>query len=317
MQEQNADIVILGFVGNVEERYGRLIISHNNVVSKIVEFKDLKGDEKGINLFNSGVFLVKSNILKDLVPQISNQNQAGEYYLTDIIELASKKGFVSKFILCDEDEVLGVNTKEDLAKCEAIMQNRLRKQHLLNGVTLVDKNSVFFSMDTKIEQDVSIEPNVFFGRNVKISSHSIIKAFSYLEGCSIASNVSIGPFARIRSQTIIEGDSKIGNFVEVKNSHLQSGVKAGHLSYIGDAEIQENVNIGAGAIFCNYDGVKKHKTIIEKNVFIGSNTSLVAPILIEENAKIGAGSVITKDVPKNSLAIERNRQVTIQNYKKP
>jgi bifunctional UDP-N-acetylglucosamine pyrophosphorylase/glucosamine-1-phosphate N-acetyltransferase len=254
--------------------------------------------------------------LKALVPQISNNNNAGEYYLTDIISLARKNNLKTKFILCQKDEVLGVNNRIELAKCEEIMQNRLRKKHLTNGVTLISPSSIFFSLDTKIENDVIVEPNVFFGKGCEIRKGCHIKAFSYLEDCKIEEEVSIGPFARIRGRTTIGAGSKIGNFVEVKNSNLEKGVKAGHLAYVGDGEVGENVNIGAGAIFCNYDGKKKHKTIIDKNVFIGSNTSLIAPLKIESNAILGAGSVITKNVEEYSLAIERGAQKNIPNYKK-
>jgi bifunctional UDP-N-acetylglucosamine pyrophosphorylase/glucosamine-1-phosphate N-acetyltransferase len=315
MQNQLADVVVLGFEGEREEKYGRLVTTGEEV-ERIVEFKDLTPKEENIILFNSGVFLVKTDVLKSLVPQISNSNNSKEYYLTDIVAIAKEKGLKTKFILCPKEDVLGVNNRAELAKCEEVMQNRLRQMHLLNGVTLIDPSSVFFHFDTKIESDVLIEPNVFFGANCQISSGCHIKAFSYLEGCKLERGVSVGPFARIRGETTIGENSKIGNFVEVKNSTLKNEVKAGHLAYIGDAEVGEEVNIGAGAVFCNYDGVKKHKTIIEKKAFVGSNTSLIAPITIGESAVLGAGSVITEDVKAEALAIERSTQNIVLNYKK-
>lgn len=316
MEQEEADLVVLGFEGELEEKYGRLIAYDTNYVKKIVEFKDLAKKEKKITLFNSGVFLIKTDILLSLIPKIQNNNKSKEYYLTDIIELAFNNGYKSKFILCDKTEVIGVNTKQDLSNCELILQNRLRNFHMNNGVTLLNPASTFFSFDTKIESDVTIEPNVFFGENVVIDKFCHIKAFSYLEGCFLKEGVCVGPFARVRPHSTLGKFSKIGNFVEVKNSQLANDVKAGHLSYIGDAEIAENCNIGAGTVFCNYDGKAKNKTIVKNNAFIGSNSSLIAPLIIEENTTIGAGSVINSTVKKNSLALARSKQVNINNYNK-
>jgi bifunctional UDP-N-acetylglucosamine pyrophosphorylase/glucosamine-1-phosphate N-acetyltransferase len=315
MQNEEAEVIVLGFKGSLEEKYGRLI-TKEGMLERIVEFKDLKDEEKTIDLFNSGVFLINSKILKELVPKISNQNNAGEFYLTDIIHLASEAGYSVKYILCEKNEVLGVNSREDLASVEEIMQNRLRLFHMQNGVTLIDRKSIFFSIDTEIAEDVILEQSIHFGGDVKIASNCVIKAFSYLEECTIQEGVSIGPFARIRGKTNIGKNSKIGNFVEIKNSTLDEGVKAGHLSYIGDGNIGSETNVGAGAVFCNYNGIKKYKTKIGKNVFIGSNTSLIAPIEVGDGAVLGAGSVISQQIPAFSLAIERNTQKIIPNYKR-
>jgi bifunctional UDP-N-acetylglucosamine pyrophosphorylase/glucosamine-1-phosphate N-acetyltransferase len=315
MQKCEAEIVVLGFHASPETKYGRLV-AEGDFVEEIVEFKDASASEKSITLCNSGIFLVKSSILKDLIPKISNKNAAKEFYLTDIIKLANTAGFSSKFILCEEAEVLGVNDKIDLSNCERNLQNKFRKTHMENGVSLTSPETVFFSFDTKISADVIIEPNVIFGKNVEIQSGCVIKAFSYIEDCKIGENASIGPFARIRGTTAIGENSKIGNFVEVKNSNLQNGVKAGHLAYIGDADIEEDVNVGAGVVFCNYDGRKKHRSTVSKNAFLGSNISLVSPVEIGESAVIAAGSVITKNVPSGSLAIERSEQKIIQKYSK-
>jgi bifunctional UDP-N-acetylglucosamine pyrophosphorylase/glucosamine-1-phosphate N-acetyltransferase len=315
MTEIQAEIVVLGFEGNLEEKYGRLVIEGDEV-ERIVEFKDLAEHEKEIIIFNSGVFLVDTKVLKELVPQIKNNNNSGEFYLTDIVLLAKEKGLKTRFILCEKEEVLGVNNRLELAKCEEIMQNRFREFHLLNGVTILDPKSTFFSFDTEIESDVILEQNVIFGKGCKVLSGATIKAFSHLEECLIENDASVGPFARIRGKTKIGKKSKIGNFVEVKNSTLAEGVKAGHLAYIGDGEIGKDANIGAGAVFCNYDGKNKHKTIIEEGAFVGSNTSLVAPVKIGKKAVLGAGSVITKNVENNALAIERTKQVIIADYKK-
>lgn len=310
---EEADVLVLGFNGKPLQKYGRLLTKGNNV-SKIVEFKDASPKELEINLYNSGIFLVKSSVLNQLIPLIENKNKSGEYYLTDVIELANKQKLSCKFILCEEQEVMGVNTMEELSRCEEITQNELRKKHMLAGVTLIDPKSVFFKFDTIVSNNVLIEPNIFFGKGVKIEQNCVIKAFSYIEECVIKEGVNIGPFARIRGQTIIEENCKIGNFVEVKNSHLKSGVKAGHLAYIGDAEIGTETNIGAGAIFCNYDGLRKHKTTIGERVFVGSNTSIIAPLTVENNATLAAGSVITKNVLTDELAIERGIQKNIPNF---
>jgi bifunctional UDP-N-acetylglucosamine pyrophosphorylase/glucosamine-1-phosphate N-acetyltransferase len=315
MQNCEAEIVVLGFHASPETKYGRLL-TEGDSVKEIVEFKDASASEKSITLCNSGIFLVKSSVLKDLVPKISNKNAAKEFYLTDIVKLASEAGFSSKFILCEEDEVLGVNDKIDLSNCEKNLQNKFRKTHMENGVSLIAPETVFFSFDTKISADVIIEPNVIFGKNVEIQSGSVIKAFSYIEDCKIGENVNIGPFARIRGTTLIGENAKIGNFVEIKNSNLKNGVKAGHLAYIGDVDIEEDVNVGAGVVFCNYDGRKKNRSTVSKNAFLGSNTSIVSPVEIGESAVIAAGSVITKNVPSGSLAIERGEQKIIHKYSK-
>lgn len=313
---KDSEIIVLGFYGNSYEKYGRLITQNQDTVIDIVEYKDANEDQKRINLYNSGIFLIKTDVLKQIIPQIKNENNAKEFYLTDIVKIAKEAGFKTKFVLTNQEEVLGVNTREELSIAENIMQERMRKMHMQNGVTLVHPASTFFSFDTEIKNDVVIEPNVFFGAKVKIEQNCTIKSFSYIEGVEIQEGCNIGPFARIRGKTKIGSKSKIGNFVEVKNSTLENEVKSGHLSYIGDATIGNNVNVGAGVVFCNYDGVSKHQTIIEEDVFLGSNSSLVAPLKIQKNSLIGAGSVITKDVAEGMLAIERGIQKSVPRKKK-
>jgi bifunctional UDP-N-acetylglucosamine pyrophosphorylase / glucosamine-1-phosphate N-acetyltransferase len=304
-----ADVVVLGFEAQDPRGYGRLVLGENNTVDAIVEAKDATEDQKRIKICNSGVMCIRGDILFELVDQIKNNNAKGEYYLTDIIALARETHKRCDVVLCAESDVLGVNSREELAVAETIFQNRKRQEALKAGVTMLSPETVYFSHDTHIAPDVLIEPNVFFGIGVYLESGVTIKAFSHLEGCSVAKDSVIGPFARLRPGTLIDENVKIGNFVEVKNTHLAKGAKVNHLSYIGDATVGEDVNIGAGTITCNYDGYKKHKTIIEDNAFIGSNSSLVAPVTIGKGSYVGSGSVVTEDIPEDSLAIARARQV--------
>ena len=239
-----------------------------------------------------------------------------EKYLTDIVENAKNAKKNINFIIADQKECIGINDRVDLSMVEKEIQNDIRKKFMKNGVTLIAPETVFFSHDTKIGKDVVIGPNVVFGPNVKVANKVTINAFSHLEGVDIKKGATIGPFARIRPGTLIEEDVKIGNFVEVKNSKIKKGSKVNHLSYIGDADIGKQTNIGAGVITCNYDGINKNKTIIKDDAFIGSNVSLVAPVKIGKNSLIGAGSVITKDIPNENLAVERNKQVNIKKKKK-
>jgi len=237
-------------------------------------------------------------------------------YLTDIIYLANKDNIEIGITYNDEIDSLGVNNREGLAMAEKEMQNILRKKAMEKGVTLIAPETVFFSKDTKLSRDVEIGPNVVFGPGVKIGEGVKIEAFCHLEGVTVKKHCTIGPFARLRPGTVLEESAKIGNFVEVKKSKINKGAKVNHLSYVGDSDIGEKVNIGAGVITCNYDGVNKNKTTIGKKSFVGSNVSLVAPIKVGSNALIGAGSVITKDIPNNMLAVERNKQVIIKKRNK-
>ena len=306
----SADLCFLGFeTSDSSSCYGRMKTFGDRLL-KIVEFKDASDDEKEIKLCNSGVVCGSVGFFMEFLPKLKNDNSQKEYYLTDLCELGNDFSKTVVFATCKEDSVLGVNSMMDLAVCNKKMQNRLRLRHMSNGVFLPDPDSVYFALDSEIANNVCIEPNVFFGRNVKVSSYCVIKACSYLEDVQIGERVQIGPFARIRGSSVIEGDCKIGNFVEVKNSHFERGTKAGHLSYIGDATVGFETNIGAGAVFCNYDGLKKHKTVIGNNCFVGSNSSLVAPLFIANKSVIAAGSVVTDDVlDEESLVIARSRQI--------
>ena len=304
------DISVLSFESDDPASYGRLV-TNGNILEKIVEFKDASQSEKEINLCNSGVMAIDGTKINDLLSKIDNKNASKEFYLTDIVAIAKKEDLKCSFIKCSEDEVLGVNSKLELADAEKIFQDKMRQRVMLQGVTLIDPNSVYFSYDTKISNDVVIEPNVVFGPNVIIESDCHIKAFSHIEGAKIAKNAVIGPFARIRPGAILDENVKIGNFVEVKKSNISKGVKINHLSYIGDANIGQNSNIGAGTITCNYDGYNKFITNIGSDVFIGSNSSLVAPVKIDDQSMVGAGSVITKDVAKGDLSVSRSKQIAI------
>ena len=310
-KQQNA-VCVLGFHCYDENKYGRLVIDKNQLI-RIVEFKDANTEEKSITLCNSGVIAIQGSMTKKLLAKIDNKNASGEYYLTDIVGVARKQNLSCSFIHTDENEVMGVNSRVELAKAEKIKQKEIRQYLMESGVTMHNPKSVYFSFDTKIGNDVTIHPNVVFGAGVEIASNVEIKSFSHIEGAKIASGAVVGPFARIRPETIIEENVRIGNFVEVKKSTVQKGAKINHLSYIGDAQIGEEANIGAGTITCNYDGYKKSKTKIGKKVFIGSNTALIAPVNIGDGAVIGAGSVIVDDVKKDDLALTRNKQENIKN----
>lgn len=304
-------LCVLGFEDEKENAYGRLVVDTKGHIEKIVEFKDADDEEKKIALCNSGVMAIDGKKIKNLLAQIKNENAAGEFYLTDIVAVAGEMGLKRTFIKTEITEVLGVNSKVELAEIEAIKQNQLRKKMMDGGATLLDPNSIYFSFDTKISSDVVIHPNVFFGPKVAIEKNVEIKSFCHIEGAQIASGVVVGPFARIRPETKIAENVRVGNFVEIKKSHLKRGAKVNHLSYIGDAEIGEESNIGAGTITCNYDGYSKFKTKIGAGVFVGSNCALVAPVEIGSGAVIGAGSVITKNVAEDELAVGRAKQIGI------
>ena len=315
-KKKNSDIVLLAVNTNKKNEYGKIILNDEDKVKKIVEFKDATIDQKKISLCNSGILLLKSGVLKKLITKIKSKNKKKEYYLTDIVDLANKDNFKINYVKSDFLKTLGINTKQELAVAEEYFQNVLRAKFISAGIKLLDPKSVFFNYDTKIGKDVIIEPNVFFGPNVIIKNNVHIKAFSHIEGAKILDNAIIGPFARLRPGTVIGPSSHVGNFVEIKKTHIQKNSKINHLSYLGDTNIGKNVNIGAGVITCNYDGIKKNKTTIADNVFVGSNVSLVAPIKLSKNSIVGAGSVITQSVKKNALALERNEQKIFPNYKK-
>ena len=298
-------MAVLGFEAADPHGYGRLLRSAPERVSAIREELDATLEEKNVTLCNSGIIAISSAMLWDILPRIGTANAKGEYYLTDLVELAVQSGKLCGLAVCPEAEVAGVNDRVQLAGIEATLQRRYRRQHMLNGATLVAPETVHFSADTQIGRDVVIEPHVVFGPGVSVGDGVNIMAFSHLEGATVASGARIGPYARLRPGAEIGADAHIGNFVEVKKSVIGKGAKANHLSYIGDARIGPRSNIGAGTITCNYDGYDKHLTDIGADVFVGSNTALVAPVKIGDGASIGAGSVITRDVPQDALALTR------------
>ena len=301
-------VIILGFAAKDPARYGRLITEDDQLL-RITEHKDATEAERAITLCNSGVLCAETKTLFRLVAKVGTDNAQGEYYLTDIVELARAEGLSVGYVTCPESETLGINTRQQLAAAEAQFQSTARAEALENGVTLTAPETVFFALDTHIGRDATIGPNVIFGPGVTVESGAEIKGFCHLEGCHISRGASVGPFARLRPGTELAEDVHVGNFVEIKNSILDEGVKVGHLTYLGDAHIGEFSNIGAGTVTCNYDGVSKHRTEIGKRVFIGSNTMLIAPVTIGDNALTASGSVITEDVPPEALAIGRARQV--------
>lgn len=301
-------VVVLGFHAADPGRYGRLIAA-GEALERIVEYKDASPEVRAITLCNSGVICAEAALLFDLVAQVGNANAAGEYYLTDIVELARARGLSAGVVICPEAETLGVNTRAQLAQAEAAFQARARAEALDNGVTLVAPETVFFALDTHIGRDAVIGPAVIFGPGVTIESGAEIKGFCHLEGCHISRGASVGPFARLRPGAELAEDVHVGNFVEIKNTILDEGVKVGHLTYLGDAHVGERTNIGAGTVTCNYDGVMKHRTEIGADAFIGSDTMLVAPVTLGARAMTASGSVITGDVPAEALAIARAKQV--------
>ena len=309
------DVVIMGFKPKINTGYG-IVVENKGKVSKIVEFKDASGIQKKIKTCNSGIMAFSSKALK-LVTQIKNNNAKKEFYLTDIVKLSKKYNHKIKLINAkDVKTALGINDMYELGVAETIMQNQLRKKAMKGGVQMIAPETVFLSKDTTFGKNVKIEPYVVIASKVKIGNDVVIHSFSHIEGAIIKNKVSIGPYARIRSGTVLENNSKIGNFVETKNSIINKNSKINHLSYVGDTTIEEDVNIGAGTITCNYDGIKKNKTLIKKGSFIGSNSSLVAPVIVGKNSIIGAGSVITKDVPDNTLALTRAKQKKVKLNKK-
>ena len=307
-------VVVLGFRPFDPSGYGRLMTDKFGNLEAIVEAADVNDEELSNELCNSGVMVIDGAILFNLISNLSNDNNKQEFYLTDIIQLSRQNDRECCVVEGNEDELLGVNSRVELALAETIIQDRLREKAMENGATLRDPSSIYFSYDTKIGSDVTIGPNVFFGPGVEICDRVLIQPFCHIEGTFIESDAVIGPFARLRPGADIGQNVHIGNFVEIKNATLASGVKANHLSYIGDTRIGKKANIGAGTITCNYDGYKKSITEIGEGAFIGSNTSLIAPVKVCQNSITGAGSVISKNVSDNSLAITRADQKIIEGY---
>jgi bifunctional UDP-N-acetylglucosamine pyrophosphorylase / glucosamine-1-phosphate N-acetyltransferase len=308
MLRAKSDVVVLGFEAADPGRYGRLVV-HLGHLYRIIEYKDATEEERKITLCNSGVICADAAVLAKLVRGVGNSNASGEYYLTDIIAAGREAGLTAEVVTCPEAETLGVNSRADLAAAEAAMQLRLRAEVMENGVTLTAPETVFLCWDTVIGRDTIVGPHVVFGPDTTVESEAEILPFCHLEGCHISRGARVGPFARLRPGAELAEDVHVGNFVEVKNSILDEGVKVGHLTYLGDAHVGEHTNIGAGTITCNYDGVSKHRTEIGARVFIGSDTMLVAPVTIGDGAMTASGSVITDDVPENTLAVARARQV--------
>jgi bifunctional UDP-N-acetylglucosamine pyrophosphorylase / glucosamine-1-phosphate N-acetyltransferase len=302
-------VSVLGFTPSDPARYGRLVGTHGKL-EKIVEYKDATEAERAISLCNSGVMAFAPNQALALVNSLSNHNAAGEFYLTDTIAIARQKGLSAGYCEVQADEVIGINSQAERAQAEQLFQAQKRAELLDAGVMMISPETVYLSADTVIQAGSIIHPFVTIGEKVTIEEQVEIKSFCHLENCHIKAQAVLGPYARIRPGTIIEEQVHIGNFVEIKNSHIQSGAKANHLSYIGDADIGSNANIGAGTITCNYDGFLKHRTTIGEGAFIGSNSSLVAPVTIGSGAMIAAGSTITKNVPADAITHNHMPQTT-------
>ena len=307
-------VVVLASTPDDPLKYGRIILGKGDRIAKMVEYKDATEEERAVRLCNSGMMAVRAKDLFRWLDKVGNDNAAGEYYLPDVVNIAAAEGREAVVIEGDPYETAGVNSRAELAHLELDWQRRRREQALQDGATLIDPESVWFAADTRLGRDVTVEPHVVFGPGVEVADGAIIKAFSHIEGATIATKAVIGPFARLRPGAKIGEKAKVGNFVEVKKSSLGRGAKANHLSYIGDAEVGENANIGAGTITCNYDGFGKYGTVIGEGAFIGSNTALVAPVSVGAGAIVGAGSVITKDVEPDSLAVERAEQKGIAGW---
>jgi bifunctional UDP-N-acetylglucosamine pyrophosphorylase/glucosamine-1-phosphate N-acetyltransferase len=302
-------VAVLGFEPADPSGYGRLILDGEGRVTAIREHNDASEAERRIGLCNAGAMGFRVPDLAALLARIGNANAKSEYYLTDAIALAGKDGLAARPVVCQADEALGVNSREQLAAAEAVFQRRARSKAMQGGATLIDPATVWFSFDTEVGRDVVIEPNVFLGPGVVIEDGAQILANCHMAGgVRIRKGARIGPFARFRPGADIGIGAHVGNFVEVKNARLEDGAKANHLAYIGDGRVGEGANIGAGTIFCNYDGFNKHFTDVGKGVFVGSNSSLVAPVKIGDGAYIGSGSVITKNVEADALALERSAQ---------
>ena len=311
---KKSNLVLLGFKKKDNKSYG-IIVHNNKRVSEIVEFKEANTKQKKLTTCNSGIMAFDYQSL-NLVKKIDNKNRKKEYYLTDIVKLSRQYRLKINLVLAqNEKNAIGVNDQIELLEAEKIMQDRLRKKFIKQGVKFVDPSTVYLSSDTKIGKNVKIEPFVMIGEKVTIGNNVIIKSFSHLEDTKIKNKVEVGPYARLRPGSILEDNSKVGNFVEIKKSKIGKGSKVNHLSYIGDASVGKQVNIGAGTITCNYDGKNKFKTTIKDSAFIGSNTSLIAPVTIGKNSLVGAGSSISKSVKDNSLVLTRAEQRNLRKKK--
>ncbi|HXO01793.1 MAG TPA: bifunctional UDP-N-acetylglucosamine diphosphorylase/glucosamine-1-phosphate N-acetyltransferase GlmU, partial [Stellaceae bacterium] len=309
LRRAGADLAVLGFEARDPTPYGRLILGRGDQLLRIVEAKDASPAEAAITLCNGGLMAVAAEHLFDLVDRLQDINAKREFYLTDIVGIARGRDLAAICVELPAEEVLGVNTRAELAAAEALMQDRLRRRAMEEGATLIAPKTVFLSADTRLGRDVVVEPNVVFGPGVSIADNVRIRSFSHLDGATVAEGAIVGPYARLRPGAVLERDVHVGNFVEVKATRLGAGAKANHLSYLGDSEIGAGTNIGAGTITCNYDGFNKARTVIGAHAFIGSHTALVAPVTVGDGAYIASGSVVTADVPAGALTIARSRQV--------
>jgi len=312
---QGAAVAVLGFTAADPTGYGRLV-TQGDQLTAIVEEKEASDAQRQIKLCNAGLMALAGNHALAILDRIDNKNAKGEFYLTDAVTIARDMGLKAVAIETSEDDVRGINTKAQLAEAEAVLQDRLRKAALEAGVTMIAPQTVFLSTDTKFGRDVTIEPNVVFGPGVTVEDGAVIRAFSHLEGATVGKGARVGPYARLRPGATLGADVHIGNFVEVKAAQIEDGAKANHLAYIGDARVGAGANIGAGTITCNYDGIDKHKTDIGAGAFIGSNSSLVAPVKIGDGAYVGSGSVVTKNVPDDALAVARGEQMIKEGWAK-
>jgi bifunctional UDP-N-acetylglucosamine pyrophosphorylase/glucosamine-1-phosphate N-acetyltransferase len=304
---EGADVVVIGFHTDRPTGYGRLLVENGELVA-IREEKDATDEERKVTWCNSGLMAVDGQKALSLLQQIGNGNAKGEYYLTDIVEIARAAGGKVVAVDAPEAELAGCNNRAELAALERVWQERRRHELMVSGVSMIAPETVFLSYDTEIGRDTLIEPNIVFGPGVTVEQGAVIHAFSHIEGAHVSAGVAVGPFARLRPGADLAAGSKVGNFCEVKNAKVGEGAKVNHLTYIGDAVVGAHANIGAGTITCNYDGVNKHETRIGANAFVGSNSSLVAPVSIGDGAYIASGSVITEDVPAEALALGRARQ---------
>ena len=308
-----AAVSVLGFRATASTGYGRLIVADGQLMA-IREEADASASERKTALCNGGTMALAGETAPAILERISDHNRKHEFYLTDAVEIARDMALSAAAIEVEEDEMRGINTKKQLAEAEAVAQQRLRQAALDAGVTLIAPETVYLCADTKFGRDVVVEPFVVFGEKVTVEDGAVIHSFSHIAGAHIGKSASVGPFARLRHGTRLGEGTRIGNFVEVKEAVLEAGAKANHLTYLGDASIGANTNIGAGTITCNYDGAAKHRTEIGRDTFIGSNSALVAPVKIGEGAYVGSGSVITQDVPADALALGRSRQVVKQGW---
>ncbi len=306
-------VLAVGFEAADPTGYGRLVMADDGLAA-IVEHKDASEAERSIRLCNAGLLALSGPHALDIIARIGNDNAQREYYLTDAVKIARSLGLSAQVLVAPEDEVQGVNDRVQLARAEATMQKRLRDAAMRAGATLLAPDTVYFNHDTKLGRDVIVEPNVFFGPGVIVEDQAVIHASSHLEGAHVGRKASVGPFARLRPGAHLGEKAKVGNFVEIKSASLGAGAKVSHLSYIGDASVGAGANIGAGTITCNYDGFSKFRTIIGEGAFVGSNSSLVAPVSIAAGAYVGSGTVVTKDVAADALAVGRAQQVEIPGW---